>query len=200
MKRGLRNGWLTVADVRRFENLPPLASPRDPVSRPEPCMPVDRPVAGVVEQRSAVASTTAPRVEGNHLHVLIPFGVDVARSRRLARTARARLSERRGHARPRRDLNHDESRLLGRYPTTLTVEQRDNASPGRRSCPTARPDKTSAKPSAAAISAPRHGGCSSATTHGTATSASSKRSANCATWPCHQPPPTPCSPSFERDP
>lgn len=85
----------------------------------------DRPTAGELEQRSAPADAPAPTIEGNTLHGLIPYSVE---SRNLGgwteQLAPGCLTN------AARDdlvatLNHDVSRLLGRYPTTLSLEDRD---------------------------------------------------------------------------
>lgn len=86
----------------------------------------ERPTAGVVEQRSAPAEAPPLRVEGNRLCGLIPFGVE---SRDLGGW-KERL-EPGCLAQAVKDdlvatLGHDVNRILGRFPTTLTTEDRDD--------------------------------------------------------------------------
>lgn len=84
-----------------------------------------RDLVGEVEERSAPEDAPPPRIVGNKLVGLIPYAVE---SRDLGgwkeRIAPGALSE------AAKDslvatLNHDVSRLLGRYPTTLRTEERD---------------------------------------------------------------------------
>lgn len=86
----------------------------------------ERPTAGVVEQRSAPAEAPPLRVEGNRLCGLIPFGVE---SRDLGGwkerlepgcLADAKMDDLVA------TLAHDSGRILGRFPTTLTTESRDD--------------------------------------------------------------------------
>jgi HK97 family phage major capsid protein/HK97 family phage prohead protease len=85
-----------------------------------------RDLAEMVEERSAPEDAPPPRLVGNKLVGLIPYGVE---SRDLGgwkeRLAPGCLS---GAAKESlvATLNHDVSKLLGRYPTTLTTEDRDD--------------------------------------------------------------------------
>ncbi len=89
-------------------------------------MPPDRPSPGDVEQRSAAIQAPAPRVEGNRLHGVIPYAVE---SRDLGGW-REKLAPGCLAGADLSDLvctvGHDENRLLGRHPKTLSVEQRDD--------------------------------------------------------------------------
>jgi HK97 family phage major capsid protein len=88
-------------------------------------MPSSRPSPGALEQRSAPVEGTAPTVEGNRLHGLVPFGVEsrdlggwteVLAPGCLANADRSRLV-----------VNVDHGGLpLGRFPSTLTLEDRDD--------------------------------------------------------------------------
>lgn len=84
-----------------------------------------RDVQGVVEERSAPEDAPPPRLVGNKLVGLIPYSVE---SRDLGgwkeRLAPGSLSNAAKESLVA-TLNHDVSRLLGRYPTTLRTEDRD---------------------------------------------------------------------------
>ncbi|HEX5506191.1 MAG TPA: phage major capsid protein [Thermomicrobiales bacterium] len=84
---------------------------------------VEKPTPGEVEQRNAPDAGLS--IEGNRLQGLIPYGVEsrdlggwreVIEPGALASADKADLVA---------TLNHDVSRLLGRYDSTLTVEDRD---------------------------------------------------------------------------
>ena len=85
-----------------------------------------RPSTGTLEERSAPADAPPPRIEGNTLRGLVPYGVE---SRDLGGW-RERLAPGCLTAAALGDLvatvNHDVSRLLGRHPTTLRTEERDD--------------------------------------------------------------------------
>jgi HK97 family phage major capsid protein/HK97 family phage prohead protease len=84
-----------------------------------------RDMQDVVEERSAPADAPPPRLVGNKLVGLIPYGVE---SRDLGgwkeRLAPGSLTSAAKESLVA-TLNHDVSRLLGRYPTTLHTEERD---------------------------------------------------------------------------
>jgi len=84
----------------------------------------ERPSLGAVEERSAPIEAPPLRVEGNTLHGLIPYGVE---SRDLGGW-KERLEPGCLSGAVTDDLiatvNHDVSRLLGRYPVTLKTEDR----------------------------------------------------------------------------
>jgi HK97 family phage prohead protease len=87
---------------------------------------VNRPTPGAVEERSAPQASTAPTIDGRKLRGLVPVGVesrDMGGWREILDPGaldNVNLD----------DLiatrEHDRSRLLGRHPTTLTVENRDD--------------------------------------------------------------------------
>jgi HK97 family phage prohead protease len=85
---------------------------------------VNRPSPGTVEQRTA--PDTAPTVDGRRLHGLIPYGVE---SRDLG--GWREVIDRGALDKAKLDdliatREHDRARLLGRHPTTLQVEDRDD--------------------------------------------------------------------------
>lgn len=85
----------------------------------------DRPTVGEVEERSAPEAATLT-VEGNTLHGLIPYNVesrDLGGWREVMEPGCLTAASRDDLV---ATLNHDVSRLLGRHPTTLTVEDRDD--------------------------------------------------------------------------
>lgn len=83
----------------------------------------ERPTAGALEQRSAPEAAT-PTVEGRRLRGLIPYGVesrDLGGWREIIEPGALRGASLSDLIATR---EHDRSHLLGRHPTTLTVEDR----------------------------------------------------------------------------
>ena len=136
-EKGLADGWLTVEEVRQRENLPRLpatlapapepqlpTTPAPPRARrrrrpttPEAPMP-DRPVPGQLEERSESISVDGRRIRG-----LIPFGVesrDLGGFREVIEPSALRGA----------DLSELVATVehrglpLGRFPTTLAIEER----------------------------------------------------------------------------
>jgi phage portal protein BeeE len=136
----------------------------------------DRPVAGQLEQRSA------PDVEldGRRLRGVIPYNVESREMGGWRETIDA--SALRGARLDDLTVTVEHAGMpLGRYPTTLELEDRATARTGAWTCPRAAP--TCAKPWSAATCAPARGACESPASAGTATSAMSWRSRSCATSP-----------------
>jgi HK97 family phage prohead protease len=86
---------------------------------------VNRPTPGAIEDRTA-PDAGAPVVDGRKLRGVIPYGVE---SRDLGGWTEV-IDKGALDGADRSDLiatrEHDRSKLLGRYPTTLTVEDRDD--------------------------------------------------------------------------
>jgi HK97 family phage prohead protease len=85
--------------------------------------PTIRPTPGAVEQRSALDSNT-PTIDGRRLHGLIPYSVasrDLGGFREIIEPGALADADLRDLIATR---EHDRSKLLGRHPTTLTVDDR----------------------------------------------------------------------------
>jgi phage head maturation protease len=87
---------------------------------------VNRPTPGAVEERSAPHPAAAPTIDGRKLRGLIPYGVE---SRDMGGWTEI-IDKGALDGAELGDLiatrEHDRSKLLGRYPTTLSVEDRDD--------------------------------------------------------------------------
>jgi uncharacterized protein len=86
----------------------------------------DRPTAGALEERSAPDATAAPVIDGRRLRGLIPYGVesrDLGGWREVIEPGALRSAKLDDLIATR---EHDRSKLLGRHPTTLAIEDRSD--------------------------------------------------------------------------